>query len=140
MAQINYIGSDWRPIELPSGHVVKKPDGLTTTNDVIRSTDNARMLSGLIASGMLSVEYDPELEVGIVAEVSITQETDQNSPKNQPEMAMSPILLVDPPAGNPVVEMAFPAVSDETSGQSTLILTSGPTGPKDEPATETPAQ
>lgn len=49
-----------RPVPLPTGHVVPRAGTLVTTNDVLRCPDNAAMLRGLILSGALTADYDPE--------------------------------------------------------------------------------
>ena len=46
-----------RDITLPAGHVIPREGELITTNDVIRG-DNWPMLSGLILSKTIGVEYD----------------------------------------------------------------------------------
>ena len=48
-----------RDIALPAGHVIPRGGELTVTNDIIRG-DNWPMLSGLINSGAVGVEYDPD--------------------------------------------------------------------------------
>lgn len=52
-----------RDIRLPAGHVIPRDGQLTVTNDIIRG-DNWAVLSGLINSGTIAVEYDPEIEPG----------------------------------------------------------------------------
>lgn len=52
-----------RDIRLPAGHVIPRMSELETTNDVIRG-DNWAVLSGLINSGTITAEYDPEIEPG----------------------------------------------------------------------------
>ena len=50
-----------RNITLPAGHVIPREGELVTTNDVIRG-ENWPTLSGMILSGQIAVEYDPEPE------------------------------------------------------------------------------
>lgn len=51
-----------RPLTLITGHVVPAGGELITTNDVLRSTDNAPMLGGLARSGQITLEYDAEVD------------------------------------------------------------------------------
>lgn len=51
-----------RPLTLNTGHVIPACGELKTTNDVLRSTDNAPMLGGLARSGQISLEYDEEVD------------------------------------------------------------------------------
>lgn len=57
-----------RAIALPAGHIIPREGELVTTNDVIRG-DNWPVLSGLINSKTITVEFDPEPveEVEVVA-------------------------------------------------------------------------
>ncbi|WYK06456.1 hypothetical protein DWF04_022735 [Cereibacter sphaeroides f. sp. denitrificans] len=48
-----------RDIDLPSRHVIPRLGTLETTNEVIRG-DNWPKLNGLILSGDVAVEFDPE--------------------------------------------------------------------------------
>ena len=50
-----------RDIALPAGHVIPRGGELIVTNDIITG-DNWPTLSGLIKSGAVGVEYDPEPE------------------------------------------------------------------------------
>lgn len=65
------INPSIRAITLPTGHVVPRAGTLETTNDVLRCSDNAAMLRGLVLSGALTIEYDPDPETGPEAETSI---------------------------------------------------------------------
>lgn len=58
MAKITNPGL--RPIELPTRHIVPRNGTLETSNDVLRCPDNAAALRGLILSGAVTVEYDPD--------------------------------------------------------------------------------
>lgn len=58
MAQLKNKGV--LPIALPAGHVIPARGELQTTNEAIRG-DNWPTLSGLVLSGAVEVEYDPEL-------------------------------------------------------------------------------
>lgn len=73
MAQLKNKGV--LPIALPAGHVIPARGELQTTNEAIRG-DNWPTLSGLILSGAVEVEYDPEPlpeEVTKVDKVSVTK-------------------------------------------------------------------
>lgn len=57
MAKLTQTGA--LPITLPAGHVIPPRGSLELTNDAIRG-DNWPTLSGLILSGQVTVEFDPE--------------------------------------------------------------------------------
>ena len=45
---------------LPTGHTVARLDRLETTNAVLRSPDNVRTITTMVAAKMIDVEYDPD--------------------------------------------------------------------------------
>lgn len=49
-----------RDIDLPSRHVIPRLGELTLPNETIRSVDNWPRVNGLVLSGDLAVEFDPE--------------------------------------------------------------------------------
>lgn len=59
MAKLTQSGAV--PITLPAGHVIPPRGSLELTNDAIRG-DNWPTLSGLILSGQVAVEFDPDPE------------------------------------------------------------------------------
>lgn len=79
------------PINLPAGQVIPSKGELVTTNDIIRG-DNFPTLSGMILSGAVAVEYDPEPVVdGPEAEVSEPlPETEAQAAEMPPEELAKP--------------------------------------------------
>lgn len=80
------INPSIRAITLPTGHVVPRAGTLETTNDVLRCPDNSATLRGLILSGALTVEYDPDPDLEPEAETSIVASTAQPSTTDEPPM------------------------------------------------------
>lgn len=52
----------WPGVAIPSGHRLAEGETLTTDNETLRQTDNARAIAVLVAAGDIEVVYDPEPE------------------------------------------------------------------------------
>lgn len=87
------------PLALPTGHVAPRGGELVTTNDVLRCPDNARVLSGPILSGQVTVEYDPDPPVD----------------PETPSASGQPVVAADPPAPAPDQPAAQDAPGDTPS-------------------------
>lgn len=56
-----------RPIQLMTLHIIAAKSTLTTTNEVLRCSDNIPMLNGLAGSGQITIAYDPETDADGIA-------------------------------------------------------------------------
>lgn len=81
------INPGFQPVNLPTGHVVPRKGELVTTNDVLRCVDNARVLAGLIATGAVLAEYDPdpiepkdEVSASIIAAPAVAEQPTETAP------------------------------------------------------------
>jgi len=129
MAQLRIIKpTSWRPVDLPSGHQVSITEPLETSNEVLRSLDNARVISTLVNSGVLEATYDPDPELGVEAPTSIDPEPGQNPPVFSPDTTAPAGTMETPPETDPIVEGAIPGVSDETPVRTSKPKSSTPAG------------
>jgi hypothetical protein len=107
MAKIT--NNDVLPLRLNSGHVVPGRGGvLEVTNENLRG-DNATQLSGLILSGAVAVEFDPEptIEEAAIAQMSIMAEP-------QPVAAPAATGPVDVPVDAPAATKPDTAAKAKT--------------------------
>ncbi|AZY93912.1 hypothetical protein EOJ32_09735 [Paracoccus sp. Arc7-R13] len=73
---------------LPTGHTVARLDRLETTNAVLRSPDNVRTITTMVAVRMIDVEYDPD-PIKEAAE-AVTSVIDAPDRKPSPQIPLSP--------------------------------------------------
>lgn len=81
---------------LPTGHTVARLDRLETTNAVLRSADNVRTITTMVAARMIDVEYDPDpVEEAAEAATSVIDAPDR---KPSPQIPLSPTERAAAPA------------------------------------------
>ena len=81
---------------LPTGHTVARLDRLETTNAVLRSADNVRTITTMVAARMIDVEYDPDpIEEAAEATASVIDVPDR---KPSPQIPLSPTERAAAPA------------------------------------------
>ncbi|KIX19143.1 hypothetical protein [Paracoccus sp. 228] len=81
---------------LPTGHTVAREAKLETTNAVLRSADNVRTITTMVAARMIEVEYDPDpIEEAAEATASVIDAPDR---KPSPQIPLSPTERAAAPA------------------------------------------
>ncbi|WDA11669.1 hypothetical protein [Paracoccus marcusii] len=81
---------------LPTGHTVARLDRLETSNAVLRSADNVRTITTMVAAKMIDVEYDPDpIEEAAEAATSVIDAPDR---KPCPQIPLTPTAWADVPA------------------------------------------
>ena len=83
-------------VTLPTGHTVAREDSLETTNEVLRSADNVRTITTMVAASMIDVEYDPDpVEATAEATASVIDAPDR---KPSPQIPLTPTAWATAPA------------------------------------------
>lgn len=81
---------------LPTGHTVARLNRLETSNAVLRSPDNVRTITTMVAARMIDVEYDPDpVEEAAEATSSVIDAPDR---KPSPQIPLSPTERAAAPA------------------------------------------
>lgn len=81
---------------LPTGHIVARLDRLVTSNAVLRSPDNVRTITTMVAARMIDVEYDPDpTEEAVEAATSVIDAPDR---KPSSQIPLSPTERAAAPA------------------------------------------
>lgn len=81
---------------LPTGHTVARLDRLETSNAVLRSPDNVRTITTMVAARMIDVEYDSDpIEEAAEATASVIDAPDR---KPSPQIPLSPTERAAAPA------------------------------------------
>ncbi|TNC05559.1 hypothetical protein [Paracoccus marcusii] len=81
---------------LPTGHTVARLGRLETTNAVLRSADNLRTITTMVAARMIDIEYDPDpIEEAAEATASVIDAPDR---KPSPQIPLSPTERAAAPA------------------------------------------
>lgn len=83
---------------LPTGHTVARLDRLETTNAVLRSADNVRTITTMVAARMIDVEYDPDPDPTEEAVEAATSVIDAPDRKPSPQIPLSPTERAAAPA------------------------------------------